>query len=132
MKIPSGIRHFPNSALFVTVDQLHAKGYLVKGDEAHNVFSIEVPAEGYDGIDAGNPNKNLQPHVFHDHVLKAAMSEIAKQVAAVSEIFIFIPAKLESVFETGLTSEMRKKVVKIIQGEMIHETPVELAKRLTL
>lgn len=133
MTIPDGIRHFPQSTLLVAVDSYHVKGYLAHQNEVHNVFVVDVPEERRmmekQHITAGDTH--TAEHVFHDHVAKEGAKQLSEHAKQAMEIMLFIPAKLRKTFMEALAHDVVAKITHTIEGDVTHETPVELAKRLT-
>jgi hypothetical protein len=134
MTIPAGIRHFPQATLLVAVDSHHVKGYLALKDEAHNVFVVDVPSEkgSMEKQHIPTGDTHTDAHIFHDLVAKQGAAEIAKHAKDALEIALFIPARFKNEFMSALPKDVQAKVKHIVEADVTRETPVELAKRLTM
>jgi len=130
MKIPEGLKYFSVPTMLVLVDLHHVKGFLVFKDEITPSFALEVPAEKYTSSGAGHPGKDLNHHVFGQHVVPGAAKELAKHTHEIKEIVLFIHKELLNIFRDGMPTEVNQMINSVVEGDLIKEPLSELLKRL--
>ena len=133
MQIPESLQHFPEPALIVVSDHMHAKLLLAFEDDIEEVESLELPRTEL----SDNEGKVLGQELSDDERLKHFVSMVANAINvmirdedAAMHLHIIAPADVANAIKKDLAPEATRVLGKEVHADVMKEDFEKLLERL--
>ncbi|KAA0206044.1 hypothetical protein EDM68_03480 [Candidatus Uhrbacteria bacterium] len=142
MQIPEALQHFPEPALIVTADHVHARLWLAFEDSMEELETLEMPSElksdnegGFYNPDSGGVNAP-EPRLDEErlrkfiHVLAHRVNQLIRDEEAATSVHLILPDDMLAPFKKELAPEAANILGKEIRANVMKEDEVQILERI--
>lgn len=142
MQIPEALQHFPHTALLIACDSVHARFFLLGGDQLEELDAISLPrekrqdAEGAftsaDGSRVAGPSADISDdHRLHEfiHAMIERTTELLNQ-QEIAHLHLVMPAEIEHAYSSHLEPHVATKILKRVHLDLANFPPLDILERL--
>lgn len=142
MQIPESLQHFPEPALVVLADHVHARLMLAFEDSFEEVESFEMPNElksdnegGFYNPDTGGvsaPEARLDEERLRKYVrvLGERINQLVRDEHAATTLHLIIPADMSAMLKKELAPEAANIIGKELHANVMKEDETQILERI--
>ncbi|MCR4256572.1 MAG: host attachment family protein [Candidatus Uhrbacteria bacterium] len=142
MHIPESLRHFPEPALIVLADHVHARLMLAFEDSFEEVESFEMPDElksdnegGFynpdtSGVNAPEPRLDEERLRKYVRVLAERINQLVRDEHTATALHLIIPADMSAMLKKELAPEAANLIGKEIHANVMKEDEAQILERV--